>query len=115
MNNNLTCSTTLSEILSRESRHCSNIAIFIDTNVARTQVNLFNKINDYFKKYLPENSPRIHVIPGGEQIKNEEQNFKRIPDAIEQSHLCRKSFVITMGGAVLDAVGFAASITHRGL
>jgi 3-dehydroquinate synthase len=77
---------------------------------------LSNKINNYFKKYLPENSPKIHVIPGGEQIKNEEQNFKQILDAIEQSHLCRKSFVIAMGGgAVLDAVGFAASITHRGL
>jgi 3-dehydroquinate synthase len=108
--------TILSEILSRESRHCSNIAIFIDATVAGTRVNLTNKINDYFKKYLPENSPKIHVIPGGEQIKNEEKNFKQILNAIEQSHLCRKSFVIAMGGgAVLDAVGFAASITHRGL
>ena len=108
--------TTLSEILSRESRHCSNIAIFIDANVARKRANLANIINDYFKKYLPENSPKIHVVPGGEQVKNEERNFKQILDAIEQFHLCRKSFVIAMGGgAVLDAVGFAASITHRGL
>jgi len=108
--------TILLEILSRESRHCSNIAIFIDANVAKTRANLTNKINGYFKKYLPENSPKIHVIPGGEQVKNDQIYFKQILDAIEQSHLCRKSFVIAMGGgAVLDAVGFAASITHRGL
>jgi 3-dehydroquinate synthase len=108
--------TILSEILSRESRHFSNIAIFIDANVARTRTNLTNKINYYFKKSLPENTPKIHVIQGGEQIKNEQKNFKQILNAIEQSHLCRKSFVIAMGGgAVLDAVGFAASITHRGL
>jgi len=108
--------TILSEILSRESQHCSNVAIFIDANVARTRANLTNKINDYFKKSLPENSPKIHVIQGGEQIKNEENNFKKILNTIEQSLLCRKSFVIAMGGgAVLDTVGFAASITHRGL
>jgi 3-dehydroquinate synthase len=88
----------------------------MDANVARTQVNLANKMDDYFKKYLPENSPKIHIVPGGEQIKNTQQNFKRIMDTIGQSGLCRKSFVIAMGGgAVLDAVGFAASITHRGL
>ncbi|MHC4328135.1 MAG: 3-dehydroquinate synthase [Planctomycetota bacterium] len=107
---------TLSNILSGVSSDCSNAAIFIDANVARTRVNPANKINDYFKKYLPENSPKIHVVPGGERIKNQQQDFKQILDAIEQSHLCRKSFVIAIGGgAVLDAVGFAASITHRGL
>ncbi|MHC4326303.1 MAG: hypothetical protein ACYSUX_18690, partial [Planctomycetota bacterium] len=108
--------TTLSEILCRESRHCSSTAIFIDANVARTRANLVNKIIDYFKKFLPENSPKIHIIPGGEQIKNQQRNFRQILEAMEQSHLCRKSFVIAMGGgAVLDAVGFASSITHRGL
>jgi len=111
-----TGNTILSKILSEGSRHYSNIAIFIDANVAQTRANLANKIGEYFKKYLPENSPKIHVIPGGEQVKNEEKYFKQILNAVEQSHLCRKSFVIAMGGgAVLDAVGFAASITHRGL
>ena len=111
-----TGNTILSEILSEASRYCSNVAIFIDSNVARTRANLTNKINDYFTKYLPENTPKIHVIPGGEQVKNDQMYFKQILNAMEQSHLCRKSFVIAMGGgAVLDAVGFAASITHRGL
>ena len=111
-----TGNTILSEILSEASRHCSNVAIFIDANVARTRANLTYKISEYFKKYLPENTPKIHVIPGGEQVKNEEKYFKQILNVMEQSHLCRKSFVIAIGGgAVLDAVGFAASITHRGL
>ncbi len=107
---------TLSEILSAESGHSSNIAVFVDANVARSRVNLVEKIGNYFKKYLPEKSPKVHIIPGGEQIKNAESNFKRILDDLEQSRLCRKSFVIAVGGgAVLDAVGFAAAITHRGL
>ncbi len=108
----------LSEILSKEGPYSrrAGIAMFIDTNVARKQVNLVSKINDYFKKYLPENSPKIHIVPGGEQIKNDRQNFRLIMEAIEKCRLCRKSFVIAIGGgAVLDAVGFAASVAHRGL
>ena len=107
---------TLSQILSEDSRSCSNIAVFVDANFAQTRPNLSRWINDYFKKYLREISPKIHVVPGGEQIKNEPRNFQRILDVLEQSQLCRKSFVIAVGGgAVLDAVGFAAAITHRGL
>ncbi|MBL7187508.1 MAG: 3-dehydroquinate synthase [Phycisphaerae bacterium] len=107
---------TLSEILSEQSGHCSNVAVFVDANVARSRVNLADEIGNYFKRYLPEKSPKVLIIPGGEQIKNTELDFKRILDDLEQSRLCRKSFVIAVGGgAVLDAVGFAASITHRGL
>jgi 3-dehydroquinate synthase len=107
---------TLSEILSEQSGHCSNVAVFVDANVARSRVNPADEIGNYFKRYLPEKSPKVLIIPGGEQIKNTQQNFQRILDALEQSRLCRKSFVIAVGGgAVLDAVGFAASITHRGL
>ena len=107
---------TLSQILSEEGQSYSNSAVFVDATFARTRPNLSRQINDYFKKYLPENSPKIHIVAGGEQIKNSQQNFQRILDVLEQSRLCRKSFVIAVGGgAVLDAVGFAAAITHRGL
>ncbi|UCF15490.1 MAG: 3-dehydroquinate synthase [Phycisphaerales bacterium] len=107
---------TLSQILSEDSQSYSNIAVFVDANFARTRPNLNRQVNGYFKKYLPENLPRIHVVPGGEQIKNTQQDFQRILDILERSRLCRKSFVIAVGGgAVLDAVGFAAAITHRGL
>ncbi|MHC4168753.1 MAG: 3-dehydroquinate synthase [Planctomycetota bacterium] len=107
---------TLSELLSEEGQSYSSIAVFVDDNFSRTRPNLRRQINDYFKKFLPENSPKIHIVPGGEQIKNTQQNFQQILDVLEQSRLCRKSFVIAVGGgAVLDAVGFAAAITHRGL
>jgi 3-dehydroquinate synthase len=107
---------TLSEILSAQSGHCSNVAVFVDANVARSRVDFADQIGNYFERHLTEKSPKVHIIPGGEQIKNSQPYFKRILGDIEQSRLCRKSFVIAVGGgAVLDAVGFAASITHRGL
>jgi 3-dehydroquinate synthase len=107
---------TLAQILSGESQSYSNVAVFADANFARTRPNLIRQIGDYFQKYLPENSPKIHVVPGGEQIKNGRESFRQVLEVLEQSRLCRKSFVIAVGGgAVLDAVGFAAAITHRGL
>jgi len=107
---------TLSQILAQNSQDYTNVAIFLDANFAARRPNLSRDIYAYFDKHLPENSPKIHIVPGGEQIKNTQQNFQLILELLEKSRLCRKSFVIAMGGgAVLDAVGFAAAITHRGL
>lgn len=57
-----------------------------------------------------------HFVPGGEAIKNDYRLTMEIVDTILEYRLCRHSYVIVIGGgAVLDAVGFAASIVHRGL
>lgn len=55
-------------------------------------------------------------VPGGEAIKNDYRLIMGIVDACLEHRLCRHSLVLAMGGgAVLDAVGFAASLIHRGL
>jgi len=56
------------------------------------------------------------VTPGGERCKNDRQVLDTALGAIEAAGLCRKSFVVAVGGgAVLDTVGFAASVAHRGI
>jgi 3-dehydroquinate synthase len=56
------------------------------------------------------------VVPGGERTKNGWNVVQSIMAAAGQSHLCRHSFVMAVGGgSVLDMVGFAASLVHRGL
>ncbi len=56
------------------------------------------------------------TIQGGEQSKNDFACVEQILEAIHNEHLCRKSAVLAIGGgAVLDAIGFAASIAHRGI
>jgi 3-dehydroquinate synthase len=58
----------------------------------------------------------VMVIPGGEAVKNDEPLFDRLVDAIDQYGIDRHSFVIAIGGgAVLDLVGFAAAVSHRGV
>jgi 3-dehydroquinate synthase len=58
--------------------------------------------------------PRI--IPGGEPAKNDWAATQALVLEMLQLRLDRHAFVIIAGGgALLDAVGFAASLVHRGL
>ncbi len=58
----------------------------------------------------------VHVVPGGEVVKNRPDHLERILRAIHDADLDRRSYVVVVGGgAVLDAVGFAAAIAHRGI
>jgi len=65
------------------------------------------------KKYI--NFKGYEIIKGGEASKN--LNFiEKYCKIFEGYKICRQSFVIIIGGgAFLDSIGFAASITHRGL
>jgi 3-dehydroquinate synthase len=56
------------------------------------------------------------VVPGGEAIKNEAGPVSQIRAAIEVHGVDRHSYVVAIGGgAVLDAVGYAAATAHRGV
>jgi 3-dehydroquinate synthase len=58
----------------------------------------------------------VQVVPGGEAIKNDTRLLEQILRVFEAADLDRHSYVVVIGGgAVLDAVGFAAAIAHRGL
>ena len=58
----------------------------------------------------------VMIIPGGESVKNDEDLFYKLVDTIDQYGIDRHSFVLAIGGgAVLDLVGFAAAVSHRGV
>jgi 3-dehydroquinate synthase len=105
--------------LDRRSEHRRHRAmIFIDSQVANALPNLRQQAADYFAAH-PERLELVSspiTVPGGEAIKNDialvDQYIRRLLDA----HLDRQSFVIIVGGgAVMDAVGLAAALVHRGL
>ena len=55
-------------------------------------------------------------IDGGEASKNSLDQIRGLLQTINESNLDRRSYVVVIGGgAVLDAVGFAAAIAHRGI
>ena len=58
----------------------------------------------------------MQIVPGGEAIKNDIHILERMLKVFHAAGLDRHSYVVVVGGgAVLDAVGFAAAIAHRGL
>ena len=58
----------------------------------------------------------VHVLPGGEAVKDGDTLVKRLYALMEKEGLCRHSCVVAVGGgAFLDVVGFAAATLHRGI
>ncbi len=56
------------------------------------------------------------VAPGGEQAKNEPEWVEEILQAVNRYGIDRHSYIVGIGGgAVLDMVGYAAAIAHRGV
>ena len=75
-------------------------------------------IIEYFEKNEASISLQgsILEISGGEQSKNDTDNIKSILEMVNNFGIDRHSYIIAIGGgAVLDAVGFAAAIAHRGV
>lgn len=58
----------------------------------------------------------VQIVPGGETVKNDIHVLERMLKVFHAADLDRRSYVVVIGGgAVLDAVGFAVAIAHRGL
>lgn len=96
----------------------TKVLVFVDMGVATSWSGLELRIGEWFDKH-PECgnlvSPII-LVPGGEQCKNDFEYLKVIARNMRITKLDRHSYAIIIGGgAVLDAVGFIASITHRGI
>ncbi|PQA60280.1 3-dehydroquinate synthase [Siphonobacter curvatus] len=89
----------------------------IDSGVLAAHPTLQSQITHYFES-VPTLSlvPEWLVIPGGEAAKNAPALFDQIVEAVDQYGIDRHSFVAAIGGgAVLDLVGYAAAVSHRGV
>ena len=90
----------------------------LDGGVAHAHPQLVAHIQDYAKHYghVFTLCAAPLVVPGGEIVKNDTTFLKKVLRATETYKIDRHSFIVAIGGgAVLDMVGFAASIAHRGI
>ena len=92
--------------------------VVIDQGVARAYPRLADDIARYFSMepaFARLVCPPL-LVPGGENAKKNREVVDEIHRQIEQGGICRHSYLIAIGGgAVLDAVGFAAATAHRGV
>lgn len=93
------------------------VLFVLDSGVAAARPNLTSEIQAYCSTHESsiEYSGLI-TVQGGEQAKNSDAALQQVLDAIEFQRICRHSIVVAIGGgAVIDMVGYAATIAHRGV
>ena len=111
----------LAETLSAQTHHTSRLLVAADQGVVEAWPNFQRDLEAYLAYHarLGAALPRLVgfcPIPGGEQAKNNPAHLESLLGEIDRAHLCRHSTVLAVGGgAVLDMVGFAAAVAHRGV
>lgn len=94
------------------------VQFWLDEHVANANPDLRQRLHSIARrnseKFQVVGNPQI--VPGGEAVKNDIHILERMLKVFHEADLDRRSYVVVIGGgAVLDAVGFAAAIAHRGL
>ena len=107
---------TLRDVVEADDR--ARLLVVIDKGVAEARPTITADIAVYCKVHadvLELTAPPL-VVPGGEAIKNQSGPVDEIRAAIDVHGVDRHSYVVAIGGgAVLDAVGYAAATAHRGV
>ncbi|MDD2732480.1 MAG: 3-dehydroquinate synthase [Desulfuromonadaceae bacterium] len=108
----------LAETLRLSGRSRNRALVVIDSEVLRTTPDLLQKISRYGERHasLLEFVVQPFSVRGGETCKHEPFEVEQIQALVERYKICRHSFIIAIGGgAVLDAAGYAAATSHRGV
>ncbi|HVJ66752.1 MAG TPA: 3-dehydroquinate synthase [Caulifigura sp.] len=108
----------LAQLLEPSGDKPARVQVWIDEHVNEAQPDLCHRLRTFFKSRSSRFSltGNIQLIPGGEAIKNDIHVLERMLKCMNAAELDRRSYVVVIGGgAVLDAVGFAAAIAHRGI
>jgi 3-dehydroquinate synthetase len=104
------------DLLSKERK--SKVLFVVDSGVLESHPELLKNIHTYAAAhadsfFIPSDPI---VVPGGEASKNDEAIYKQIVEATHLYGIDRHSYIAVIGGgAVIDMVGFAAAISHRGI
>jgi 3-dehydroquinate synthase len=99
-----------------EKRH--RLAVFVDEGVLAADPELDGRIAAYCDAHAAhlELVGDLVRVPGGEAVKNDPDALARLLGELIARRIDRHSYAVAIGGgAVLDAVGYAAAIFHRGV
>ena len=114
-------SNLLAGVLGNSNENGQNRAIVcVDSGVVKAQPELIARIVSYFDAWSDEMllalAGPVEIVPGGPAAKIGWGAAREVVEAITARRLDRHCYVIAVGGgSMLDMVGFAASIVHRGL
>ena len=108
----------LIDLLESSDNQPARVQFWMDRNLANANPEIELKLKQLSGSH-PDRIKRvgnIQFVPGGEEIKNDIQVLEKMLKVFNVSDLDRRSYIVVIGGgAVLDTVGFAAGIAHRGI
>ena len=102
--------------LHENRRH--RVLVYADSGILLANPLLEQRIQEYFNAHQQhlELAAPVQRVPGGEASKNDFRYAESLMRQLLELRLDRQSYVVAIGGgAVLDAIGFAAALVHRGL
>jgi 3-dehydroquinate synthase len=110
--------TVLRDVLSAGADSSGRAVVLIDDGVAAAWPDLAKQVRAYADAHADVLTlvADACIVPGGERSKNDWSVFETVARLVNDAGICRHSYVLAIGGgAMLDAVGFAASAAHRGV
>jgi 3-dehydroquinate synthase len=105
-------------IARREPARRHAVCVAVDSGLSDADRTLIPRLLEYFRAHALELELRGEPfrVQGGEASKNDPSVVSELQRFFAQQKLDRQSVVLVVGGgAVLDAVGYAASTIHRGV
>src|SRR4051794_19405012 len=105
-------------LVRKEAGKLHRCAFFVDAGVLSAMPELADRIADYAAFHANRctlAAPPV-AVTGGEACKNDPGTIPRLLEKLTELKIDRHSYAVAIGGgAVLDAVGYAAAIFHRGV
>jgi len=98
--------------------HRHPVIFCIDAGVSAAWPHVEQSVVDYVAAHSDQLELRAAplLVPAGEACKNDPDVHSSLVEALASSRMDRQACVVAIGGgAVLDAVGYAAALVHRGV
>jgi 3-dehydroquinate synthase len=113
-----TANLALRNIFARAGDFPHKVQPVIDAEVLRLHPELLQQLEDYAKAHsdvMQLITPPL-LVRGGETCKHDTTEVEDFYRLTQERSICRHSFALVVGGgSVIDAMGFAAAVTHRGV
>ena len=91
------------------------VLVYCDAPIAKVNPDLRERIETVLEDRVDLVAP-VQLVVGGEACKNDPAVIDRMLADINRFDMDRRSYIVVIGGgAVLDAVGYAAAVAHRGV
>lgn len=107
------------QVLARkESAKRHRFVVFVDASVAAAWPTLVHEVASYAQAHgeSMELVGQPELVSAGEQIKNDMSVITRLQQRLVELAIDRHAYVVGIGGgAFLDAIGYVAATTHRGI